>query len=300
MSRKLKNTLILAVILISIALAGGIFTYWYQDRNIKKKETKIKELNLNVYNTKELTDQLNTLKLHAAQLDSILSLRKFNIPVRLRQSAFFQFVNKVSFNFMPYSYVNIDYVNTDYLNNFNYYTYKLSGVAAFNDFYKLVYAIEHSKELKKIESLSLTNLVQTSDSGLTHYLINYTLYSRVYFSDNDRFASSVFREKNLRPNPLYDIFYPLIRNEIPPNREHLLDVQSAHLLALVPDGAFLSDDNGQTYLLWEGDKVYLGYLTKIDYDKSEVRFVINRGGIIDWVTLPLEKSNSKKVKKKLK
>jgi len=300
MSRKLKNTLILAAIVIAISLAGGTFTFWHQDAVINEKHAKIKELNLNVFNTKELTNQLNTLKLRSAELDSILSLRKFIIPYRLRQSAFFQFVNKISFNFMPYSYVNIDYVNTDYQNNFNFYTYKLTGVAAFNDFYKLVYAIEHSKELKKIESISLTNLVQTSDSGVTHYLVNYAMYAKVYFSNDNRFASSLFSENNLRPNPLYDVFYPLIRNQIPPNKDHLLDVQSAHLLALVPDGAFLSDDNGNTYLLWEGDKVYLGYLTKIDYDKSEVKFVINRGGIVDWITLPLEKAKNKKVEKKKK
>ena len=300
MNRKLKNTILLAVIVVAIAAVGGIFTYWHQASVIEKKQAAIKKLNLNVFNTKELTERLNKLKLRAAELDSILSLRKFNIPVRLRQSAFFQFVNKVSFSFMPYSYVNIDYLNTDYLNNFNYYTYKLTCVAAFNDLYKLVYSIEHSKELKKIASVNLSNVVQTSDSGDTHYLINYTLLARVYFADNDRFAASVFRENNLNPNPLYDVFYPLIRNEIPANKNHLLDVQSANLLALVPDGAFLSDDNGRTFLLWEGDKVYLGYLTKIDYDKSEVRFVINRGGIIDWITLPLEKANSKKVEKKLK
>ena len=89
-------------------------------------------------------------------------------------------------------------------------------------------------------------------------------------------------------------FYPLIRNEIPPNIDDLLDVQAAQLLALIPEGAFIADSKGVTYLLWEGDQVYLGYLTEIDYDKNEVHFVLNKGGIIEKVTLELDKIDSEK------
>ena len=60
-------------------------------------------------------------------------------------------------------------------------------------------------------------------------------------------------------------------------------------LALIPDGAFLVDASGNTYLLWEGDQVYLGYLTNINYQNNEVNFVLNKGGIIENITLKLEK-----------
>jgi len=54
--------------------------------------------------------------------------------------------------------------------------------------------------------------------------------------------------------PLYDAFYPLIRNEIPPNVDNLLDVQGAKLLALIPEGAFVADTKGNTYLVWEENR----------------------------------------------
>jgi hypothetical protein len=75
-----------------------------------------------------------------------------------------------------------------------------------------------------------------------------------------------------------------------------LDVQGAKLLALIPEGAFLSDSKGNTYLLWEGQQVYLGYLTKIDYDHNTVSFILNKGGIIEKTDLTLEKEivNKKK------
>ena len=73
----------------------------------------------------------------------------------------------------------------------------------------------------------------------------------------------------------------------------MLDVQAADLLAIIPEGAFLSNSSGTTYLLWEGDKVYLGYLTEIDYDKNVVHFVLNKGGIIEKITLSLDKKENK-------
>ena len=293
MDRKLKNTLMLLVLLIIISVAGGVFSFVWQKSDIDEQKKKLNDLNLNAYNTEELTDQLNTLKSRAIELDSILALRKFNIPVNLHQSEFYNFINKVSFGFAPESFVNIEYQNIINEKHYKYFSYKLSGTAYFNDVYKMIFAIEQSKELKKITSISFDNFVKVDEDGMPQYFITFNIDCAVYFSENDQFASSVSKENRLTPNPLYDIFYPLIRNDIPPNIDELLDVQSAELLALIPEGAFIADSKGTTYLLWEGDKVYLGYLTEIDYDENIVHFVLNKGGIIEKITLTLEKKENK-------
>ena len=98
-----------------------------------------------------------------------------------------------------------------------------------------------------------------------------------------------FVENDLRTGPIYDAFYPLIRNEIPPNIDGLLDVQGSKLLALIPEGAFIADTHGDTYLIWEGEQVYLGYLTQIDYEENAVSFILNKGGIIEKITLELDR-----------
>lgn len=289
MTSKVKNTVIMILILIAIVAGGGVFNYVYLKGKIADKEKKIKDLKLFQLDTETLQLQLANLKNRVAQLDSILQNRKYNIPFNLPQSDFFDFVNKVSFSFSPDSYVNIEYNDTETGPNFNIYNYTLNGVADFNDLNTLIYAIEESKLLKKISAVELTNNVKVDKDGTPRYLVNFKFKVAVYFSDNDRFYVKNFTENSLVPNPVYDIFYPLIRNEIPPNKEGLLDVQSASLLALIPDGAFLVDANGNTYLLWEGDKVYLGYLTNINYQTNEVSFVLNKGGIIESVTLKLDK-----------
>lgn len=291
MDRKIKNTLVLISILILIIAGGILFTSLYQEGAIEDKEKQLKELQVNAYDTEQLLYQLEELKKRSAQLDSVLALRKFNVPVNLSQSRFYDFVNRVSFNFSPNSFVNIEYQNLVEEDFFKYYVYSINGTASFNDLYALLYAIEQSKELKKISSGSITNLVKVNDDGFPLYLVSFKFVVSVYFSADDRFATSDLKENRLKPNPLYDFFYPLIRNEIPPNVDNLLDVQSGKLLAIIPDGAFISDSKGNTYLLWEGDEVYLGYLTEIDFDSNEVHFILNKGGIIEKVVLSLEKEN---------
>ncbi len=289
MNSKVKNTIIVLVIFLGILLSAGVYNFVIQKSKIRQKEKRIKDLKLYQLDTDALKQQLAFMRKRVAELDSVLANRKYNIPYKLSQASFFDFINQVSYNFSNNSFVNLEFEDSKKTNNFNIYTFTVSGVAEFEDFNRLIYAIEESKQLKKISEVELNNNVKVDKDGTPHYLVTYKFKTEVYFSDGDRFSIKNIKENSLTPNPAYDFFYPLIRNEIPPNKDQLLDVQSAHLLALIPDGAFLSDASGNTYLLWEGDQVYLGYLTNINYQKNEVNFVLNKGGIIENVTLELEK-----------
>jgi len=289
MSSKVKNTIIILIIFIAIALGSVFYNFVFQKAKINDRQKKIKDLKLYQLDTESLNQQLSLLKKRVAELDSILANRKYNIPYNLSQASFFNFVNQVSYGFSSHSYVNIEFNEMETSANFNIYHYTLGGIAEFNDLIKLIYAIEESKQLKKMEDVELTNNVKVDADGTPHYLVNYKFKASVYYSGDNRFYVSDLKENAIVPNPAYDFFYPLIRNEILPNNDKLLDVQSAQLLALIPDGAFLVDASGNTYLLWEGDQVYLGYLTNINYQNNEVNFVLNKGGIIENITLKLEK-----------
>jgi len=289
MSSKIKNTVIILIIFIAIVAGGGFFHFVLQKGKISDRQKKIRDLKLYQLDTDALNIQLDHDKKRVAELDSILVNRKYNIPYQLTQASFFDFVNQVSFNFSQNSYVNIEFTEIETSTDYNIYHYSLNGIAEFNDFIKLIYAIEESKLLKKISDIDLTNNVKVDQDGTPHYLVTYKFKAKVYYSNDNRFFVKNFKENQIIPNPIYDFFYPLIRNEIPPNKDKLLDVQSAHLLALIPDGAFLSDASGNTYLLWEGDQVYLGYLTNINYQNNEVNFVLNKGGVIENYNLKLEK-----------
>ena len=293
MNKKLISTLSVLALLIIILVAGGIYIFVVQRGDLSERQDKLAELNKNVYDPEELNNRYLNLEKRSAELDSILANRKFNIPQNVNSIKFYNFINKIVANFPKETTVNIEYIRQAPDKEFFFHEYKLSGGGNYNDVYKMIYAIEQSKELKKIEKLSLSNLVKTDDE-VPLFLVNFELIAQVYFSSDTRFAPAEFVENNLSTGPIYDAFYPLIRNEIPPNVDNLLDVQGGRLLALIPEGAFVADNKGNTYLVWEGEQVYLGYLTKIDYDNNTVSFILNKGGIIEQVTLQLDRNLSKK------
>jgi hypothetical protein len=296
MNKKLRSTLVLLAFLLLILVAGGAYLYFIQGKKLDEKRVKSEELKAKALDPQELLGRYQDLLVKSNRLDSILANREFNIPQNLSSIKFYNFVNNITNGFSDKAQVNIEYLDQKQEKEFYYHEYKLSGFGYFNEVYNLIYAVEHSKELKKVTNVSLGNLVQTSAEEVPVYLVNFVINAKTYFSSDNRFAPATFVENNLNSPKLYDAFYPLIRNEIPPNVDELLDVQGATLLALIPEGAFIADSKGNTYLIWEGEQVYLGYLTKIDYQNSRVSFILNKGGIIEKMDLELDRSELSKKK----
>jgi len=294
MNRKLKNTLVLIVLFILIVAAGIVYNYIIQKNSISDRETRLSKLKTFNYQTSEITKQLEDLSQRANVLDSLLASRRFNIPFNLSSIKFFNFMNSISTSFSPVTKFNVEYIDKFDVKDFTYYEYKITGNGEYNDIFKIIYSIEHSKELKKIKSITISNTVSSDENKTPEFLVRCTIIANVYFAHNDRFSTKKLFENDLTSSTQYDVFYPLIRTEIPPNNEGLLDVQGAKLLALIPEGAFLTDTGGKTYLLWEGEQIYLGYLTKIDYENNTVKFIINKGGIIENISLSLEKEKPEK------
>ncbi len=294
MNKKLRSTLVLLALLFIILIAGGAYLYFVQGKKLDEKRTKLKELQAKALDPQELLAQYQELLTKSNHLDSILAHREFNIPQNLSSIKFYNFVNNVTNGYSDKTQVNVEFLEQKPEKEFFYHEYKLTGFGYFNEVYNLIYAIEQSKELKKVKNVTLGNLVQTSKDDVPVYLVNFTMTVQVYFSNDSRFAPATFVENSLISPTIYDAFYPLIRNEIPPNVDDLLDVQGANLLALIPEGAFIADSKGNTYLVWEGEQVYLGYLTKIDYQNSRVSFILNKGGIIEKLDLELDRTETKK------
>jgi len=290
MNKKLRSTLVLLAFLFFILIAGGAYLYFVQGKKLDEKREKLKELQAKALDPQELLAQYQELLVKSNRLDSILANREFNIPQNLSSIKFYNYVNNITNGFSDKAQVNIEFLEQKQEKEFFYHEYKLTGFGYFNEVYNLIFAIEHSKELKKVVNVSLGNLVQTKDEEVPVYLVSFTLTAKAYFSSDNRFAPATYVENNLGAPTLYDAFYPLIRNEIPPNVDELLDVQGATLLALIPEGAFIADSKGNTYLIWEGEQVYLGYLTKIDYQNSRVSFILNKGGIIEKMDLELDRT----------
>ena len=296
MNKKNRNLLYLTIVFVLITLAGSIYTLAFQKKELDKKDKRLAELRANYANLKTLQVQLKNAEVKVAEIDSLLFKGKFTIRQNLPQSNFFNFVDTYSDDNTLYTYTNTQFSNIGKDNGINYYLYNVSGVGSFNDVYGLIYSIEHSKELKKIESADVSGATIVDSKGIPHYLLKFNINVKVYFSSNDQYAEANFTENNLTAGRLYNAYFPLVRNRIRPNIDDLPDVQGATLLSLVPQGAFVTDSQGNTILLKKGDQVYLGYLEDIDYGNKTVTFVLNKGGILEYETLKMGIKNKKEGK----
>lgn len=289
MERKSKNSLVILILIVLVMIAWAVLHFFvykgkFDDRMAKLKT--LKESNAQ-YDTASLNAQLNQLKAKFSALDSLLAQRKYNIPKEIHQSKFYSFLAAQTPGLSDLSYVNMEYMGNEPEGGFNVLKYKLSGQCSFFELWKMIYAIEESKELKKVQNVTFSQNVVFDEDKSPYYFVNFALEVKVYTSPDDRFTSTKFTENDLKAEKIYNIFYPKLRTEIEPNIYELLEVKNAKLLAMLPDGAFLMDERGRTYVLAEGDEVYLGFLTRIDRETNSVSFVLNKGGVIETVTIRL-------------
>ncbi len=287
MNRKIKNFIILVIIFVLITSLDGYYTVSIQGEALSIKEEKLNKLKADYASVELIKAKLLEIEERVLVVDSLLFTGKFNIPKDLSQSQFFDFVEYYSNDNTLFSYTNTEFEGQNIELGINYYIYKVSGRMNYNNVYYLIYAIEQGKELKKIVQANLKSTNKVSKRGRVSYLVEFNLEVRVYFSSNDQFAAINFVENNLITKPIKDAYYPLIKVSIKPNKRNFPDIQEGALISLVPQGAFITDSDGNTELMQKGDKVYLGHLAEIDYENQTVTFVLNKGGLMEYQTMRL-------------
>lgn len=294
MTRKTKNIIILSVILVLVLAAGVTYAVFIQGKEILKKNTRVSELRRSSVSREALLLELKQVEGNVSIVDSLLALSDFNIPANIPEEKFYDFVDAYSSESFIYTGTSVDFMEKKVDKGINYYVYRLHGTGRFIDVYNLIYAIEHSKELKRISSAEINANTVVNSEGIPRYLVNFDLLVDVYFANNDQYMSSRNNMEMIVRQDVYNAYYPLIRNEILPNYDDLPDIQNAELISLVPQGAFIKDDAGNTYLMEKGEKVYLGYLTDIDYTARKVTFTLNKGGIIEELVIEMGSKRNKK------
>lgn len=149
-----------------------------EDKNLQLK--KLRESNAQ-YDTASLNAQLDTLKRKFVALDSLLALRKYNVPIDIHQSKFYSFLAAQTPGLSDLSYVNMEYSGMEMEGSF-VQKYKLSGQSSFSELWRLIFAIEESKELKKVKGVSFSQNVAFDEDKSPYYFVNFSFKVRVYSS----------------------------------------------------------------------------------------------------------------------
>lgn len=124
---------------------------------------------------------------------------------------------------------------------------------------------------------------ETLRSLAEQYLGDENSWRELYKWNQDRIENQI--PDDILTN--YDPFKPLILSKLPPNVNGLINVNRSKLVALTNKSAFIQDQQGVMKEMKVGNKVYLGYLSKIDLDKGKVIFELNKGGIFSTAVLNL-------------
>ncbi len=179
--------------------------------------------------------------------------------------------------------------------DFSTYTWNVNGTAYYSDFYHLLWHLENNREFYRIRNLTAKHVNVFKKNRRTDVdrrldMVAFEFELDAYFAGSEEISAP---EDSLRPIPLSILpshrppdasFTPLVRTDLPPNDEQLLDVESASLVAIMGSQAIFEDRYGRHVML-EGDRIYLGEILMIDPINSFVRVQLNKGDRVETVNL---------------
>ncbi len=288
MSYALRNTVVLAAFLAIIFGVGFYLTKVEQAGQKKKLNIEIVSLDKTIAQRPAVEAELKASQEKLAEMKERYLKRFKVIPEHDTTAETYAYLNRVMASSGLVKF-NMLYQGAKNSKQWGYNTYNLNGETSYENLFRFIWYLEHARLLYKIGNLTMSeHQVKNTENSRTETLLPFTLDLDAYYSSVAGVSSEVGgpdRTFYTYVDPGLNFLRPLISSEPPPNVEGLVDVESSQLKAVMPDKIFIVDQNGKGHILKIGDRVYLGYLTKIDPAKNEAEFTLNKGGIIDRVDL---------------
>jgi Tfp pilus assembly protein PilO len=287
-SYALRNSLILIGLLV-VVLAVGF--YWVGVRQVAQVEAltatqeqvqgQLNDIHsvISIYDTTQA--QLNSLKARSQARNQI-------VPPADTPAQTLAYLHELLA--LPGASVKFDflYKGREDAAEYSMNQYALEGEGRFENLYAFTWHLEHGRRFYGVDHIEVEYVeLEAEETGQNW--VDFKLVFRSYFEPQSQVEELSPSKGTLRPDVLVrNPFRPLITQTIPPNLLGLFEVSGARLGGVTHDLAYLIDSRGQTYLLREGDRVYLGRLSKIDIVHNRVEFRLNLGGISERVVLEAE------------
>ena len=172
---------------------------------------------------------------------------------------------------------NFNILKSDKVDKTPYNSYSLSGNANLYKLYNLISQIETQQMLMTIEQLKLNPITSTPEVADTvNYLIKFNAYYKEDGTNLEDIPFSVNNHRNLYYNPFTPKIHAPDNSKLIPS---LVNIDKARLIAITKNSIFVENENGRVVELSVGDKVNFGYLNKIDKEKEQAIFILNKIGI---------------------
>ncbi len=287
MPYKTRNTLILLTFLIIILVVGAYFIFYSYPKKINKARAEIQDTERQINALAGLQVELYNLQKQIKEEQEKLAQLDKQIVPEVTPAMTYSYLNSI-LNYAGFVKFDMLYMGSKKAQKYAYNIYDIKGEASFENIYKFIWYLEQGPQIYRLARLDLRG-VETRDEETKRFKVVVPFQMEVHALYADvkdlppikRTLDDVVIEEVKNP------FIPYVYRELPPNTRGLLEVERADLKAVIPGKAFIADHTGKIHVLKEGDEVYLGYVTKIDIDKNQVEFTLNKAGIVEKFVLKL-------------
>ncbi len=290
----IRNSIILAVLLILVGGAGAGYIYFYQEPRVEEILAERKQIQEQLGDADDLFDRLVSVQERVEVLNSSWRARPKTLPVEEIASNTNVYLNDI-LAFSTELDLNVFTEEEVQQNGCGYTRYHLAGQGPFESFARLVQYLEHGPRLIKLTNIDVREVHSVDDEqGRIRHTVQFDIDMLAYFSTQKPFADTLQIRtiaSTTIPGIGHNPFRSLVVPDIPPNTFNLPNVEQSTLLAIMKGRAFISDQSNQLIMLSEGDEVYLGYVSKIMPERRQVLFLLNKGGIIERYMLTLRLEN---------
>jgi len=284
MSYGIRNTLIMLVVLVLIYGSGYAYMHFVQKPEIERLELRVSSLEGEYNQDKQTADMVPMLREQYSQSRQFIDNYDKTIFRNDNPDEVFRFLTILNnMSNLSFNYIFQDSTITD---DYGVIRSEISGSGSYRGLMTFINAIESSEPVQKLNNLTISPV--GLDGGYQNVNFTFTLNSNYdthnIFDSPERTPGIATRNLSSNHNP----FFPLIRS-VEPNVNDLPDVDNSRLIGLSSSAVFLLNQNGRMITLRQNDRVYLGRLETINVREGKATFRLNRGGIIDLVTLEVQR-----------
>jgi hypothetical protein len=282
-----RNVLTLLIFTLTIGSIGGYFLFIKYPKKIKYFNGELKKIDQKISALDGVEQQFEMIQQQIEDEQEKLSELNRQIVMDVTAAQAYTYINHI----MDYAgefKMDMVFGGSGSSGGYGYKIFNLRGEGTFQNIYHFLWYLERGPQIYKVKSLQLRG-VEGRDEKSNDMQISIPFEMQIWALHAQINDLPLIKRKlgDVTCASVKDCFYPFVTRDIPRNTDNLLEVERAQLSAVMPGKAFVVDQNNKVKMIEPGTPVYLGFVTRIDPNRNEVEFTLNKGGIVEKFVLEL-------------
>jgi len=281
-SYKIRNSIVLAVLIFVVSVIGTYVTVFYQPKKIEQNLKESKKITAQLQDNSE---QMMAIEQNQDKLRE--TMHRWNNRIKE--------ISESDVSSQTYGYLsdiidesgaqqlkmNLALTGTTEGATIGYNTYKITGVSEFSNIFRFLWLLENGRKLYKIKNVTFRSEEVGADSmEFPQIVIQYDMDINAYFTKEKTLGMQVMRPDSTPQPIMSNPFQPSILRKTPANVRNLVDVDRISVKATANGKALVMTEDGRLVTLMVGDEVYLGKVAGINPKEGVIEFTLNDGGIV--------------------